>query len=788
MKRPDYRKVTIESVTKCYGNCDGCTLSDTERRDDAAPQGRALDWATGFARDALSLVQKKDEDGGTFVVFAQGEHLTLARPEEIADMAKAASAYPLTINEFTTALLMPNVEARELLKRVYDRSLQHPVALLPNIVFSPRKVLPTGFRREYLKNIESAIEIFGISDFTVNLGPDVVDIISPKEFNELMILSGIRSMEINLIPVDGSAPLMRSRWRDIIGWMTELMRLWLPDRRKYRLAFPINLAQLLERSYGRGLGESADFFEEQFANELYVDLSGTVHLAGSGGAGVTIPFYGKNGYAAAVGGFPKYGPDVEAQLRSSARRTGLRMGASHLRYEACRSCPYMVTCIASGFTPALTQFQIPPQQAGDRCPLGLIDFMRTAHEALGSSSTYDMDIFHGHVAQKGLKDLIESDILHRPEDFRSASRVDFQEAVAGSVSRVAPGGHVINVVRPQKKPQFVLEVVAECQDLRQLDLQQLGRTIATLQADAKADGVWEGGCDLNIGPADAFRLSGGQWESFIDWASLTLGAQGTVAIGCRTGAPEGEGAAIAAVQKLRGSIEAAMLELWVAPDELPGGAREGEAIALAQRLSKAFDRFYALHVTLDAGVCERMTPEAFHDWVLAAGTDALFPVVRPDASGAARTVYRWLDQFEQVRRAKGSSFGVWLFNALEEAARTLAGIPQERLLERLQARMATSVAVRADGAVHPVLTDMVVDATGQPLAEGEAPARVDAISWLPMRRAIQLKAGRSMPGAPACRSCPVREACAMAGIPRVATAEPGCPSGAQCLLATLSGR
>lgn len=431
--RRGYRRVSIESVTKCYGSCEGCTLSDEQRRDDASREDGAISWASRFARHALSTVRRQEgDDGGAFVVLGQGEHLSVSPAELIADWAKECAHDMRTNVQFTTALLMPNAEAVPLLKRVHERSLERSVVLLPNIVFSPKKVLPAGFRREYLKNIESTVSIFGISEFTVNLGSDVVDVLPAKEFHELVLQAGIRTMEVNLIPVTASAPGMRKRWGDLIDWMSGLVENWLPDRARYRLAYPFSLGLLIEQTFGRELPAAMDFLEEHFSGELYLDLAGRVHLAASGGAGLTVPLFERNGFAPVARGFPAFDAAMERKLRQSARQVAMRMGAMHMRHAACRSCPYQVACIASGFTTALALFKPEVQQQG--CPLGLIRLMDAVRWATGVAPAADMDLFRGHVVQRGLA--IDDPVMRRPEEFVTPGSLDMAAGVSAGMPSV----------------------------------------------------------------------------------------------------------------------------------------------------------------------------------------------------------------------------------------------------------------------------------------------------------------------------------------------------------------
>lgn len=784
MSHPDYRKVSLETVTKCYGNCDGCTLSEIERRDDRGPQVDALSWATGFANKALSLVRKKDADGGAFVVFGQGEHLSLGHAEDIADMAKAASPQALTINEFTSALLMPNSEARSLLQRVYDRSLAHPVALLPNIVFSPRKVLQTGFWAEYLKNIETAVEIFGISDFTVNIGPDVVNLISPKEFHQLMRLSGIRSMEINLIPIDSTAAMMQLHWPRIIGWMTELIAHWYPDRRHYRLAFPINMAQLIERSYGLTIQEGLGLVEKHFANEIYLDLGGFVYLAGSGGAGVTVPFYKKNGYAPIAAGYPEFDDAMDDRLYAGARQIGLRMTAAHMRFPACRECPYLVSCIASGFTPALTQFRPDVQKTGAACPLGLLDLMVAAKATLEKSSVYDLDIFHGHVAQKGYKDHVDSEVLYRPEDFSSSASVGFHAAVNSSL--LVKGGPKAGMVSPVERrpaPRFPLDVSVACSDLRALDWDALARAIDTLRTDARGDDTLEGdACDLNVGPANPSALSAEDWQQLGEWAARVIGQSGSLAMGCTTQEPAAMATAIRGMQDLSGRIGAAMFEWWTDVADFPEAPGEAAGIAFADCLAAAFPEGYIVRVRLDHEFCAHYCPEIVVEWLVRTRASNVFFVVTPDSQGGAVAVYEWLMALEKLSAEKRVAFVTNLAKDFSYASRSLMGGDRAVVEGYIRSRMSTCFGVDERGAVYVLQGEQFVANDGQPLPSGAAAGGLDAINWSEIRRSIGKAVDAAMTEWPACADCAFSPVCSGCAIPRVRI-DGSCPSGARPLFA-----
>lgn len=395
---PGYGAVVIESVTKCFGNCDGCVLTEQQRRDDETNKGGPMAWAVRYSRDALAPVVRSRPGAGAFVVLAQGEHLEVEPVETVVDWAEASMPHKDGLTEFTTALLMPNARAKHLLQRVFDRSIELRQPLLPNIVFSPKKVMVDGFRAKYLENIATTIEIFGTTDFTLNIGADVLDMLPARAFHEMVVAAGIKQVEVNLIPTIDSAPKFVGRYREMIGWLRELGRHWLDGNERYWVPYMANLADMSRRHYGLSLEQAKDFLVEHFTSELYLTLDGKVYLAASGGAAVTMPFSGAVGFSPVQSGFPEH--DAQA-IQRYGERLAMRLWTQHLRYEACRSCPHTTTCIASGFTPALG-LVAPSATRDKKCPIGVADLIDDAHRAIVGGNPCMMDSYDMRVVQRNV--------------------------------------------------------------------------------------------------------------------------------------------------------------------------------------------------------------------------------------------------------------------------------------------------------------------------------------------------------------------------------------------------
>lgn len=394
---PGYGAVVIESVTKCFGNCDGCVLTEQQRRDDETNKGGPMAWATRYSRAALEPVVRTRPGAGAFVVLAQGEHLEVDPVGTVVDWAEASMPHKDGLTEFTTALLMPNARAKHLLQRLFDRSIELRQPLLPNIVFSPKKVMVEGFGAKYLENIATTIEIFGTTDFTLNLGTDVLDMLPARKFHDMVVAAGIKQVEINLIPTLDSAPRFIGRYREMVDWLRELGQYWLlGGNERYWAPYMANLAEMSRKHHGLGLAQTKDFLVEHFTSELYLTLDGNVYLAGSGGAAVTMPFSGALGFAPVQTGFAEHDPVV---IQRYGERLAMRLWAMHQRYEACRSCPHTATCVASGFTPTLG-LVAPTAIHGESCPIGVADLIEDAHRAVVEQNACMMDSYDKRVVQR----------------------------------------------------------------------------------------------------------------------------------------------------------------------------------------------------------------------------------------------------------------------------------------------------------------------------------------------------------------------------------------------------
>lgn len=374
---PTFGGVTIESVTKCFGNCDGCLLTEQQRHDDETNKQAPMAWATSYARDALTPIDTSLAAEGAFLILGQGEHLEVDPVETVIDWVDASMPHANGVSEFTTALLMPNARVKDLIQRMYRRSLEVKQQMLPNIVFSPKKVIKSGFAEKYLENIATTIETFGACDLTLNIGPDVVDLLTPQGFHDMIVASGLKQIEINLVPTPESAPRMAPRYLDMINWLKTLGRVWLDDPERYYVPYMMDLAQFAEERYEWDLQRAMDFLVFHFTRELYVTLDGKVYLSGSGGAAIVMPFSSMYGFAPAQQNFAPYDAKV---LEIYAERLAKRLWVIHQRYAACRRCPHIVTCIAGGFTPSLMLMGKTAGLRDDECPLDCFELIDYAYQ------------------------------------------------------------------------------------------------------------------------------------------------------------------------------------------------------------------------------------------------------------------------------------------------------------------------------------------------------------------------------------------------------------------------
>lgn len=369
---PSMGGVSIESVTKCYGNCDGCILTEQQRKDDEVNKGAPMQWATRWARKALAPVRRTSAADGAFLILGQGEHLEVDPVETVIDWIDAAMPHADGISEFSTALLMPNARVKDSIRRMYQRSIEVKQGMLPNIVFSPKKVIPEGFSTKYLENINTVVETFGACDLTLNVGPDVVDLMSPRQFHDMIVESGLKQVEINMIPTPSNAHLMVPRYRDMIAWLIGLGGEWLGDPSRFLIPYMVDIGAVARERHGADFEHAKTFLREHFLAELYVTLDGNVYLSGSGGAAVVMPFNHNLGFPPAQSGFAEY--DLQ-KLLDYSEWLSKRLWVTHQRYKACRSCPHLTTCIAGGFTPALGMVAGAKGVNDDKCPTGAYDLI-----------------------------------------------------------------------------------------------------------------------------------------------------------------------------------------------------------------------------------------------------------------------------------------------------------------------------------------------------------------------------------------------------------------------------
>lgn len=371
-------KIAIESMTSCQGNCTGCLLGVSEKKEEN------LFLFDSILNKIPLLVRELERNIKNLdcitPLFGQGDHLNM-NLEQKHKLAK--SAFDIHQGKGEAAVSLSGLgKYEDIVKGIdelYEASFINNNSLYPVIVLDFKKANNKKYKPIYERNINYVRQKFQSLDLAMNIGPDTLDNISPKELHSFIIHNGFKHIQFNLLPTLASQFLFNERWSEIIFWIKDFYENWSLDA-NYEIDFGFLLNRLIKETENLDISEVKRYIQHHFKYELYIDAIGDVYLIQGGGTGDAIPYSNRYGYKP-ISNIIK--DDIKLIIKkivlASTKLTSEILKQTNLDLE-CNVCKYKNACMSSGFflTKSIMRDVVKP--VNDKCHIGYLELFESVEK------------------------------------------------------------------------------------------------------------------------------------------------------------------------------------------------------------------------------------------------------------------------------------------------------------------------------------------------------------------------------------------------------------------------
>lgn len=287
-------QILLETVTRCGGNCSGCALSSSERMSVSG-----IDWSL-FRNNANSInkyLSKIGEDDieSISIFLGQGDHFLMSTEEMNSFMEICSSIVPKELKHksvifITASAIGKEKEIKEKMDMFYNISLEYGMPFFIQVVFDPKKIiLNKNFANTYIKNILYFKEKCGMTELTVNLGDDVLELLTPIEFHEWIKKYGFKHVEFNWVLNKGTKQMWERKHLEMFKWLKEFI---LINDKEHE--YEINFIPFLKRAFML-MSDEISYYDlhKKIVNDLteniYIDTNGSLIFAQAGLVSNLIP-------------------------------------------------------------------------------------------------------------------------------------------------------------------------------------------------------------------------------------------------------------------------------------------------------------------------------------------------------------------------------------------------------------------------------------------------------------------------------------------------------------------
>lgn len=383
-------QILLETVVRCGGNCSGCALSSVERMSKSN-----INWEL-FAKKAQEIFdylsqQESSEIESVSLFLGQGDHFLLSEDEMIKFVEICSKIVPNKLKHKTTTLITASAIGKEKVIKekmdlFYNLFLEKEMPFFIQVVFDPKKMIVSEkFSKIYINNILYFKQKCGMTELTINLGNDLFERMSAKEFNDLVINYGFKHVEMNWVMNINTKSMWieNNNYKKMFEWLKELLELNAYDHQ-----YEINFVPFLGRAMGLFKEEElvndvlVETISKQLLENIYIDNYGGASFCQTGLISNIVPIKER-----LITSQIKIDNKKELEVESK-RKTNIIL-SKMLRKKACSGCDFINTCLQIG---SYAWLENKKEESFD-CPWGIKDFLIFMKKYIEDNKDYALTKF-----------------------------------------------------------------------------------------------------------------------------------------------------------------------------------------------------------------------------------------------------------------------------------------------------------------------------------------------------------------------------------------------------------
>lgn len=363
-------QILVETMTRCAGNCSGCALSSFERMNTSFDFDNFANKTQMIAE--LLLPVNPDEIESVTIFLGQGDHFLMEHQDIDRFVEYCSQMVPEHLKAKTMVFITASAIGKsqviaEKMQQFYQSSIKYRIPFFIQVVFDPKKMMVNDkFKDIYLKNILGFKNTFGMTEVTINMGNDLFETMSAKEFHEWVKEYGFKHIEMNWVLNQHTHKMWQTSSEKMFAWLEDWLLLY-----KQEPVYEINFIPFLGRAFlhkTQPIMQLKDKISEDLRNNLYIDYDGNIMFSQMGIISNLTPFGERLQHQ-------KYAlEDIDDKSREQSRKIMNRI----LRHPTCGSCEFKNICATSG---SVAWFDYPDNvdnhnQEDDICPWNIKSFLQ----------------------------------------------------------------------------------------------------------------------------------------------------------------------------------------------------------------------------------------------------------------------------------------------------------------------------------------------------------------------------------------------------------------------------
>ena len=396
-------QINIENVVSCASNCDGCILTNDERKSRVIPSNDLLYHISNYINEYLLYRQSSLNDVDEVAINSvQGDHLLLSYEQlnSLYDNLFLKINHNKKYITLTSSGVLNHNQFINKVDFIHTKSVENNLPNMLAVIFDPTKENLTSFVDKYYKNINYVKEKFGGVDLEMNISPDIVNSYSPEQIVDFMINNHFSLLNINYVITQQNAEHFYTNSEKIGNWLNHLYNLYFKNYNNMNQHFELSFIPHVGRFVENKLNSDEDnklLLNYSLHNQLYIDKLGNVFfmLTGFGDVGLTA----RNGFYKidnVINGFNSKIFEEKIQFQLS------KMNTIYFKHISCRNCEYLSACMQSNIINQLNAYKN-IKLSNNECPVYMKQLFKTAelnnhHENLANSYYQFKPIY----TQKGL--------------------------------------------------------------------------------------------------------------------------------------------------------------------------------------------------------------------------------------------------------------------------------------------------------------------------------------------------------------------------------------------------